>query len=452
MGIKLKGKIRLILLFAFLFCNTITAQQTPDTLYFTLDEAIAKALENNWDVKISQKEIQKSEQQIKEAYSNAFPKIDLAGNYIRNIKLPVLFIPPNTAFNPSDQTQTFELGSSNSIDATFTLSQVLYSQKVNTAIQIAGEYSDYSKEGKAATEQQIVLAVKKAFYTILLAKKLVNVSTQNYQAAKANFDNVASMYKHGAASEYDYLRSDVQAANTQPMLIQAENNLALAKSSLKNLLAIDINKPVDTKGNFVYQELVPEYVEQENNRAVENNPLVKQLNIQESLLDKNVVVQRADYFPTLALFGQYQFQTQDNTFIIKNYNWAQSFMIGLQLSYTLFDGFGRSARIQQAIIDKDKVSLGKKKLEESLRVQVQQAQLKMEEAKKRINAQGKSLEQADKAFKISQTRYKSGVGTQLEIIDTQAALTFAQTNYSQAVYDYLIAKSEWEFAVSANKH
>ncbi len=449
---RIKGKIIFILFVFYNLSYSVFAQQPQDTLYFTLDEAIAKALENNWDVKISQKEIQKSQEQIDEAYSNAFPRIEFSGRYIRNIKLPVLFIPPNTAFNPTDQTQTFELGSSNSVDATFTLSQVLYSQKVNTAIQIAGEYSDYSVEGENATKLGIVLAVKKAFYTILLAKQLVNVSNQNFQAAKANFDNVSSLYKHGAASEYDFLRSEVQVSNTQPMLIQAENNLELAKSSLKNLLAVDINKPLDVKGKFLFEELTDEFVEEKNKSAVDDNPLVKQLKIQESLLDKNVTIQRSDFFPTLALFGQYQFQTQDNTYNLKNYNWAKSFMVGLQLSYTLFDGFGRSARVEQAKIDKEKVSLGKRKLEEGLKIQIQQSQMKMAEARKRINAQGISLEQADKALKISQTRYKSGVGTQLEIIDTQAALIYAQTNYSQAIYDYLIAKAEWEYAVSANKN
>jgi outer membrane protein TolC len=77
-----------------------------------------------------------------------------------------------------------------------------------------------------------------------------------------------------------------------------------------------------------------------------------------------------------------------------------------------------------------------------------QAIMNMDEAKKRIDAQSKSLEQAEKAQKIAQTRYKNGVGTQLELIDTQAAMTMAHTNYAQAVYDYLVAKAEWENAVS----
>jgi outer membrane protein len=73
--------------------------------------------------------------------------------------------------------------------------------------------------------------------------------------------------------------------------------------------------------------------------------------------------------------------------------------------------------------------------------------LKMEEARKRIAAQEKSIGEAEKALSIAQTRYRSGVGTQLELLDTQAALTRTQTNYAQAVYDFLIAQAEWQHAV-----
>ena len=442
---------RKLLPIVIFFLYSLVFSQTKDTLYLSVEDAVSKALENNWDVKLSAKDIEKAQKQIDEAYSNAFPRLELQGTYVRNIKLPVLFLPPNTAFNPSSQTQTLELGSKNSYDASLILSQVLYSQKVNTAIKIAGEYADYATFGKKATEQQIILTVKKTFYTILLTKQLVKVAQQNFNAAKANYDNVSALYKQGAASEYDFLRSEVQVANVKPMLIQAQNNLELSKIALKNILALDIDQPLEVLGRFDFRKIEPAVMEEAGISAINNNPLVKQLKVQESLLDKNITVQRADYFPTLSVFGQYDFQTQDNTYRLKTYKWVETFMVGLQLNYTLFDGFGRSARIQQAVIDKEKVDLGRRKLEEGLKVQIQQSIMKMDEAEKKIAAQEKSLQQAEKALKIAETRYKSGVGTQLEVIDTQAAYTFAQTNYSQAIYEYLIAQADWEYAASSIK-
>lgn len=435
-------------MFLVFFSGLITAQDMPAHIELTLNDAINIALENNWDAKISQKDILRAEEQINEAYANAFPRIDLNGRYVRNIKMPVLFIPPGNPFNPTTQTQTIELGADNAYDATISLSQVLYSQKVNTAIKIASEYSELSKTAEIGTKNDIVLNVKKAFYNVLLMKELLKVSRQGSEVAKANYQNIAALYKQGVASEYDFLRAEVQLANTQPMLIKTENALELSKNYLKNLLALDVNKPIEVKGEFVFAEIPTDLIVGANEAAVQNHPLVKQLEIQSSLLDKNIIIQKSDYYPTLAAFGQYSFQSQDNTFKFNDYRWAKSFMVGLNLSFTLFDGFSRGARIEQAVIDKQKVDLTKRKVEEGLKIKIMQAIMNMDEAKKRIDAQSKSLEQAEKAQKIAQTRYKSGVGTQLELIDTQAAMTMAHTNYAQAVYDYLVAKAEWENAVS----
>lgn len=441
------------ILFLLLICFTLSSklfpQETKDTLSLTLNQAITIALEKSWDIQIANEDVKKAEEQISEAYANAFPRLEFTGRYVRNIKSPVLFIPANTPFNESDQTLIFELGSKNSYDLGLSVSQVIYNQKVNTAIQIANEYSNYSKFGEKSTRQQIINSVKKAFYNVLLMQELLTVSNQNYGVAKANLENVAALYKQGVVSEYDFLRSEVQAANVQPYVIQTENGLELSKNYLKNLLALDLNQPIKLIGEFSFEELSLESIEQLSLDAVDNNPLVNQLKVQSSLLEKNITIQQSDYFPTLAFFGQYQFQSQDNTFKFKDYNWAKTFYIGLQLSYTLFDGFSRGARIEQAVIDKQKVDLSRMKLEEGLKIQILQSKMKMEEAKKRIAAQEKSLLQAEKALKIAQSRYKNGVGTQLELIDTQAALTTSKTNYAQAIYDYLIAKADWEYTVSS---
>jgi outer membrane protein TolC len=439
----------LIFLFLIFQASFQAQKKEAEPIVLSLKEAIDKALEMNWDIKIADQDVKKAEEQINEAYSNAYPKLDITGQYTRNFKLPVLFIPPDNAFNTSSETMTMEMGAKNNYSGILSLNQVIYSQKVNTAIKIASEYADFSKTGGKATRQSIILAVKKAFYGILLMKEVVKTYKQSYDVAKANYENIASMYKQGAESEYNYLRAEVQLANSQPALIQAENNLVMAQNGLKNILAVDINRPLEVKGDLVFEDIPAVAMDESGENAVSNSLLIKQLQIQESLLDKNITVEKADYYPVLSVFGQYQWQAQDNTFKWGDYKWAKTLMAGLQVNYPLFDGFRRDARVQQAVIDKEKVALSRKKLEDNIKIQVTQARLKMEEAKKRISAQEKSIMQAEKALSISQTRFKNGVGTQLELIDTQAALTAAKTNYAQALYDFLSAKADWEYAVSA---
>ena len=90
----MKYLILLLVVSSYILCGQIK----NDTLYLTLNDAIKKALELNWDVQLAGKDIQKAEEQISEAYANAFPRIDFTGTYTRNIKLPVLFLPPLPGF------------------------------------------------------------------------------------------------------------------------------------------------------------------------------------------------------------------------------------------------------------------------------------------------------------------------------------------------------------------
>lgn len=423
----------------------VTSVKGPIVL--TLEKAIALALEQNRDIMIAAQDRYKADAQETEAWSGALPQLNISGNYTRNIKKPVLFIPPNSIINPSNSVQQFELGSDNAYTMGASLSQPLFSRKVGVALDIAELYSQYADKALQATEQDVLRGVRKAFYGVLLAKKLADANRQGFDVVKANFENVQSQYRHGTAAEFDLLRAEVQLANTEPLLISAENALVLASYALKNILSIPLDQDIAVEGEFVFEAVPQAMLDEARKTALTTNPTIIGLSLQESLLEKNIAIVKATYFPSVNLIGSYQWQTQDNTFQFRNYNWANSLNFGVQLSYTLFDGFATSARAQQALVDKEKVHYTLLKAEEGLKIQIQSAELRMAEARKRIEGQEKSLTQAEKAVRIAQTRYKSGVGTQLELLDTQVAMTRTQTNYAQAIYDYLVAKADWQYAI-----
>jgi len=436
---------------SLVWCGTTFAQSGGDVpsgpLTLTLQQAIALALKQNRDILIADQERYKSDAQIAEARSGAFPRLSLSGAYGRYIRKPVLFLPPNSPINPTNSTAKFELGSNNSYMMDAALSQPLYSRKLGVALDIANTYHDYTEQSFRATELDVVLAVKKGFYAVLLANELLAANREGLQVVKANLENVQSQYHHGTAAEFDLLRAEVELANTEPLVISAENNLLLARNALKNLLAIPLNQEIELQGSFTFEETPRAMMDEAKRDALSKNPSMMKLGLQESLLEMNISIERANFFPTLNLVGSYQWQTQDNTFTFSQYNWAQTLNIGLQLSLSLFDGFRTSARTQQAEIEYQEIHYAKLKAEEGLTIQIQSAELKMAEAQKRIEGQEKSIDQAQKAVRIAQTRFKSGVGTQLELLDTQVAMTRAQTNYALAVYDYLVARAEWRHAV-----
>jgi outer membrane protein len=421
---------------------------TQQALVLTLDKALSMALEQNRDVLIAGQDREKAGAQVAEARSGALPQISLSGGYTRNIKKGVMFIPANTPLlNPTNTTQSIVIGSDHAFQSGITLNQPLFDRKVGVALDIANTYEDFSNEGFQSTRQAVILQVKEAFYGVMLAQKLVVANREGLDVVKQNYENVRSQYNHGAAAEYDLLRAEVEVANTEPLLISAENNLALSKNALKNLLAVPLDREISIEGEFKYQDVSQPVLESATQNALSINPTIRQLALQESIYEKNITVEKSNYFPSLSLTGSYAWQTQDNTLNFSNYNWAKTLSVGVQLSYSIFDGLRTSARAQEAEIDREKVRYTRLKAEEGLKIQIQSSELKMAEAKKRILGQEKNIEEAQKAVRIAQSRFKSGLGTQLELLDTQVAMTRTQTNYAVAVYDYLVARAEWEHAV-----
>jgi outer membrane protein len=436
-----------VLLLITISTFTVHAQVAGTPIVITLEKALELAAKQNRDIQVADQDRLKADAQIAEARSGAFPQLNVSGVYTRNIKNAVMFVPPNSIINPTDKTMTIEFGSANAYAASATLNQPLFNWRVGVAMEIANTYSNYAQRAFEATQENVALQTKRAFYTVLLARELVRANREGLDVVRANLENVRMQHKNGTAAEFDLLRAEVQVANTEPLSIAAENSLQLAKNNLKNVLALPLDQEIDVQGDLTYQPVQPELLDQRRREAIATNSGIAQLALQESLLEKNISVERAAHYPTLDLTGSYMWQSQDNTFMFKNYLWANSFNVGLKLSFPLFDGFRASARTEQATVDYQKIVTTRRKAEEGLHLQIQSLELRMSEAKKRIDGQVKSLSQAQKAVQIAQTRFKSGVGTQLELMDTQVAMTRTQTNYAQAIYDFLIAKAEWENAV-----
>jgi outer membrane protein len=442
-------KILIILLLVPLLLTARQAgtAQSSNPLTLTLERALTMAMEQNRDLTVADQDRRKADAQIGEARSGALPQLTLSGQYTRNIRKPVLFIPPNSPINPSNQTAKFELGSDNSYAAGATLSQALYSRKVGVALDIATTYHDFVEQGYQATASDVTLAVKRAFYGALLAQRLVETNRQGLSVVEANVRNVDAQYRHGTAAEFDLLRAQVELANTEPLLISAENNLHLALNALKNLLAIPLEQEIELSGDLTIDEVGGTALAHARTAALEANPMVQQLRLLENLQEMNISIESATLFPSLSLVGSYQWQTQDNTFHFKDYLWAQTLNVGLQLSFPLFDGFRTSARTEEAEVEFEKAHITRLKAEEGLRLGIQAAELNMAEARKRITGREQSVAQARKAMRIAETRFKSGVGTQLELLDAQVAMTRTETMYAQAQYDYLVARAEWQHAV-----
>ncbi|MEN3037556.1 MAG: TolC family protein [Candidatus Kryptonium sp.] len=417
----------------------------------TLDDAIKIALENNNQVKIARLELVKSDEKLVEARSALIPQINASGSYSRYLKKPVLFLPPDSPFGRLTG-GVIEIGFDNSYIGSLNLQMPVFSWAVYASIKTASKGRAIAEQTYKSATLKTISDVKKAFYTVLLAKEALKITQMRIVLAEDNLKNVEKMYRQGVASEYDYINAQVQYQNLQPLLIQSENNLELAKNALKLVLGIDVKEDIDVIGEMKADNLEDIDYAQSLKDLLENNPELKQVEYQVDLSKDIVSLELSGHLPSIFFIGNFQYQAQANDFNFNRYRWIRTTFIGLQIQIPIFKGFGTQARIGQARTSlqqsMERLIFTKQALENELKNTV----YKIEQSKKRIEVQRKAVELAELGYRIARKRFESGAGTQLEVSNAEVNLAQARLNYQQAIYDYLTALSDFERLTGKTKH
>ncbi|MFH0991540.1 MAG: TolC family protein [bacterium] len=445
----MKNTYRIILtlfLFAGLSTPKLPAQQSQAKI-FTLEEAVRIAMQKNPDLISARLEVDRADARVSEAIGTALPSITLAGQYSHAFKKPVFFLPNFFADRPNEIV-AIEMGTKHSINSSLTVSQILFNAAVITGVGVAKIYSGAARELLRAKEVETVAKTRKAFYGALMTKEVVQMMRQTLKNAEDNLRNVQVMGKQGIVSEYDQLRAEVGIANLRPMILQAENNYALALDGLRNTIGLGVNDQVDIAGMLKFEPVDPLLLEGATEKVLEANYGLRAMRMNLEISDAVVSINKSEYYPTLAAFGNYQYQLAKNSFNISPNDFIASSSVGLSLSINLFNGLQTSSRVEQAKLELQKAHEQFNGMEKNIRTGTHSVLLQLKQAHQRYEAQGMTVEQAQRGYKIATTRFTSGVGTQLEVNDAQLALTQAQVNRIQAIFDYLNAAADFDQLLS----
>lgn len=407
----------------------------------TIDKAIQIALLKNQELTSARLEVEKANAKVNEAIGTALPAFDLSSRYTRALKKPVFFLPDFSDLN-SGRTVPIRVGSDHAIEMALSARQVLFNAAVITGVGAARIYLEAARDLYRSKQAETVAKVRKAFYSVLLAKEVSLMMQSNLKNAEENLKNVQLMKQQGLVSEYDELRAVVGVENLKPAVIQAENNYALAIDGLRMAMGVGPTEEYLIQGMLDFTAVDHEILASAMETVLEQNSSLSALRHQVDVNKAIVNIERSNYLPTLAAFGNYQYQVAKNDLRISTRDFIGSSVVGLQLSINLFEGLQTNARVDQAKVDVRKAEEQLTSVENSLRTAVHSVLLQLEQSRRRIEAQEKTVEQAERGYTIATTRFTSGLGTQLEVNDAQLALTQAKVNRMQAIYDYLVASAD----------
>lgn len=428
------------------------------TMRLTLQEAIDLALSENPTIKVADLEVERYDYVRKEMLGNLYPSLSASGTY-------------TYAVVKSEISKGLSFGADNTIAAAAEVGLPLVVPAVWRSIKMTKVQMENAVELARASRIDMVNAVKKAYYNILLAEQSLAVLRSSEATVSKTVEDTRVQYEHGLASEYNLLTAEVQLSNLQPSIIQTANSIDVAKRLLKMYLSLPENVDIALVGTLDdFRDAILNGGEELSTDISENSTL-KQLDIQAELLRQNLKLTQTSRMPTLAAFGQFAYSGNDMQrpdfsammgggatggttgstgnagtaeAVKKSFYWQHPISIGVSLSVPIFSGFKNTNKVRQVRNQIRQLELQRDYVAKSTDVQVRSSINNLLTAREKMFANEKTVAQAQKAYDISNTRYKAGAGTILELNTAELSLTQAKLNYSQAIYDYISAKADYD--------
>lgn len=417
-----------------LFNVTLFAQQT-----LSLSEVMSLANANNKELKAAQLEIEKADQQRVIARSAFLPTISLNAQVNRYFQVQPFFGFGENA--EQDKIPFGRFGGEDQLAVGITAVQPLFAPWASPSMQRARLQQKQSLAAAQAKRTEVVAEIRNTYLMLLVLNERIKLKQESIIRNRRVLQDSRSLFIQGKGLRVDTLRAFTAVKNLEPDLIRLSYAAETGNLELRSLIGLDSLpdfKPADSLQLLAADDSKTE--EQVYDEIRSTNPELRSLAIQAELDKQQEKVAASYYLPVVSLVGQYQVQSQTNNFEYGNAHYPGSSFVGLQISVPVFTGFSTHAKVRQASLVKDQSALLFAQRQQQLRAEVHRALSDSKEALLRLESTAVVEETAQLSYTIIQYRYKSGIASRLELTDAELALSTAQSNYLEAVYDYLSAQ------------
>jgi outer membrane protein TolC len=411
---------------AVLILGQITSSAAAQTSAETLQQAWDIALNADHGLKASRDTTAAARSQLAAAKAARLPSLNVDADYLAVSKLPEL------KADLLGQSFQIPVAQRNGVIASSSATLPIYTGgRIEHGISAASSAVKASEFGETSSEQELKLRVAEAYVNVLRAARVLQVAESHQAALEAHAGDVSNLAQEGMAAKNAQLSSQVAVLDAQQQVLQATNNLDLARAAYNRLLDRPLDQPVvleDVAPDSQNGEL-PQLVE----RALEKRSEIKALDRQVAALRDQAVVVHRGTFPQVGLTGGYDY-LQDR-YLEHEGQWV----LALGLKWNVFDG--GSSRNRGRAIDLQASALFEQRedLVSAIKLQVRQSWLDRQTTRKRIDVTESAIAQAKENVRVVRDRYVNGLAPYTEVLDAETARVSTETNNANAVYDGVMA-------------
>lgn len=427
---KMKKNIIIVLMISLVFISNAVFGAEE----LTLEECIMTALKNSPGIRLAEEKVKQSKGAVMEAFSSYLPKLDFRSYVAQKNEsdMDLGLLPKEFTAMIADKT----------FDMQFNVQQPLFTwgKIVNGNKQARAGY-DLAVESYRQAKNDLVLNVKKTYFGVLLAQKMVKVTEEMLKVTEAHLKVTESFYKQGKVSGYDVSKVKVQAINVKTNLLRAQNGGQLALEALFNVIGVEKKGEVRLVTEMTYSPFNTDY-NKFVNEALSGRPEIEIMEIQKKMSKIALSMSKSGNKPSLVLTGNVDWVLGVSEFEELSFNindWYRTWNARLILSYPLFDGFQTRAKVKQSRTQLNQSNINRQQLVDGIKMEIRQACFNIKQSEETILAQEENVESARGNLATARERFRGGLVSDVEVRDAQLALSQAESNYFQALHDFNVA-------------
>lgn len=417
---------------------------------YSLQQAQEYAVQNSYNSKTAQMDVEKARRRVKEITAVGLPQVDGNLSYQNYLKLPVTVIPADFVGGPAGSFETVSFGTEHSMTADITANQLIFDGSYIVGLRAAKTYVELSRNNQVKSEIDIRNQVAQAYYMVLAAEENAEILVENATRVEQIYNETKALYESGFVEEQDADQLKLNKMNIENSIANAKRQVVIARNLLKFQMGIPIADSLSLSDNIetlVASSNQPAFLMQEFdlNRHIEYKIMETRIRAGELTLRN----EKAAYLPKLSGFFTHQQQAPSNEFnYLSDAVWYPSTFWGINLRVPIFSSFMRHNKVQQAKIDLDIAKVQQTQVEESLRMEVENARSNYAYALDSYETAKENLALAESIKNKTTIKYKEGLASSLELAQTETQYLTAQGNFIQSLLNLLNGKSQLDKALN----
>ena len=399
---------------------------SPTGKLLTIEDAVRIGLENHPRIRSAEERIGAQQAVLGQQMSAYYPTISLSNQYRTS----------QSSTNGGNDHATDSFSS----QAIFNMTLYNFGKREGN-VQAARETLDATKQDYETTNQDIILAIKQAYYVYLGAQALVNVRKDTVRNRDLLVRQARGFYEVGTRARIDVARAEANLYTAQADLIAAENAVKIAWVTLRNAMGSPRlpEQPVAEDSPEVEFSM---NLAGARNIAFDARTELKSFDAQRRASDQLIATARRGHLPDIIFDASYGRRHVSDQAGLNTFPLQPTWSVQLSLNIPIFDGFRTTNRVEETLHNYYNVKAQEEDRRQQIALEVEQSYLRVVETQERIKATESAAKAAKENLDLAQGRYQVGVGSIIEVTDAENIYTDAQTTYIRAIYDYKIADAQ----------